>query len=346
MRTALALLLLATACAGSGSGSRAFEISSSADHPLAGVLWSTDRSERIDADRLAATLEAARFVLLGERHDNPEHHRLQTALVERLSAGGRRPAVVFEMLDRAEQPVIDALLAERRRAAAGLEPAFAAEALAARVDWAESGWPDFDLYRALFEAVLAADLPILAAGLPQGENLPPDAPERDPRYGLDEPLPPAEQEARLEEMFVAHCEQVPRELLAPMVARQRARDVRMAHRLWQGARTTGRAILIAGNGHVKRGRVADPLVRAGIDRRQIVSVGLLELDPDLRRIEETRADRFDVVVFTPAIEREDPCEALRRRFEGASPHPDPESDAPPDLPPGEPLTSRSRTVPR
>jgi hypothetical protein len=33
-------------------------------------------------------------------------------------------------------------------------------------------------------------------------------------------------------------------------------------------------------------------------------------------VDETSAREFDFAVFTPAAEREDPCEALRRRSSG------------------------------
>ena len=50
-----------------------------------------------------ADIAAARdFVLLGEKHDNPDHHRLQAWMIDALVARGRRPAIAMEMLD-AEQ---------------------------------------------------------------------------------------------------------------------------------------------------------------------------------------------------------------------------------------------------
>lgn len=289
---------------------------------LVGTIWSRERTDRIDPEALRDTLRSARFVLLGERHDNPRHHRLQAQLVEQLAAGRRRPALVFEMLDREQQPVIEAFLAEAR---AEPGPADATD-LARRVSWAESGWPPFEIYRPLFVVALDEELPLVAAGLPRGETLAPDAPERAPRSGLHESLPEAEKAARIEEMHEAHCGLLPREALADMVEKQRARDVRMAHRSWQAAERQGRAILIAGNGHVQRGRVDAVLRRVGTPRDQIASVGLLEVDPDGSRMPSTDppagspdglphgAERFDFTVFTAAVEREDPCEALRSRM--------------------------------
>ncbi|NNL66311.1 MAG: ChaN family lipoprotein, partial [Myxococcales bacterium] len=163
---------------------------------------------------VVARAEAARFVLLGEIHDNADHHRLQARLLARLAAESPAPAVVFEMLASDRQADVDAFLASGAR-----DP----EALAERVDWKGSGWPAFDLYRPVFAAALEAGLPLYAAGLPQGE--PPgggDSAWRE-RFALDAPLPAELQTTRIEEMFVSHCELVAREQLGPMVEIQRAR---------------------------------------------------------------------------------------------------------------------------
>jgi len=306
LRIAAGLLAggLATACAPSGPGP--FEAERHRDHPLVGAVVSGARGE-VDRGALRARALAARFVLLGETHDNPAHHRLQARLVAQLAAEWPRPpAVVLEMLDPEDQPAIDAFRAAGRR-----DP----DAFAARVGWAESGWPDFALYRPLFRAVLDAGLPILAAGLPRDELLAPDAPERAPRFGLGEPLPPPERAARLDELYAAHCELVPRDALAPMLERQRERDVRLARLLLRGARAQGRAVLVAGNGHVRESGVPAVLARAGVEPGAILSVGLLEVEPGRTRVEATEAGRFDLAVFTPAAAREDPCERLRRRLE-------------------------------
>ncbi|HKJ24674.1 MAG TPA: hypothetical protein VKB65_07620, partial [Myxococcota bacterium] len=111
---------------------------------------------------------------------------------------------------------------------------------------------------------------------------------------------------------VGHCELLPREALAPMVEFQRARDARLALALLRGAGESGRAVLVAGNGHVRDGDVPALLERAGVARDAIVNVGLLEAGPEA----DVEADHFDFAFFTPEAEREDPCEALRERLGG------------------------------
>src|SRR4051794_21542665 len=45
--------------------------------PLAGRIWDAQARDFLDEGSVMLRAERARFVLLGEKHDNPEHHRLQ-----------------------------------------------------------------------------------------------------------------------------------------------------------------------------------------------------------------------------------------------------------------------------
>ncbi len=301
----LALALSGAAQMDRAEGPAPFETTGHADHPWVGRIWSSAEAAWIEAGVLDRRLAAARFLLLGEVHDHPDHHRHQARFLAARAGGPERPAVVFEMLERARQPEIDAFLAGPERSP---------EAFAKRVDWASSGWPDFALYRPIFAVALVPPLPILAAGLPLHDPVPPGPAERQ-RFGIDRPLPPDQQEAWLDEMFEGHCKLMPRDQLGPMVEFQRARDARMAGALLRGGGEDGSAVLIAGNGHVRWGGVPSLLVHAGVPREAVLAVGLLEVDPAASEPGETQASRFDVAIFTPAAEREDPCEGLRRRLE-------------------------------
>src|SRR5207245_9808486 len=88
-------------------------------HPLVGRIWDVKAGTFIPEDTLVARLVASRFVLLGERHDNPDHHVLQAKLVRAIVAAGRRPAVGFEMLATDDAPAIVRYLARSPKDAAG-----------------------------------------------------------------------------------------------------------------------------------------------------------------------------------------------------------------------------------
>src|SRR3954465_13282726 len=68
------------------------------DNALVGRIWDAKAGTFVEPRVMFGRLAATRFVLLGERHDNPDHHRLQARALSELVKAGRRPAVVFEML--------------------------------------------------------------------------------------------------------------------------------------------------------------------------------------------------------------------------------------------------------
>ena len=328
MRRHLCLLTLSTclACAGgqpegstvtpeaedatSDAGFGPWQAPLHADHPLVGTAWSVAEGAPLTRAELEERVAAARFVLLGETHDHPDHHRLQGAMIQAALDAGREPAVAYEMLEPGDQAAIDEFVA------AGTAEA---DAFAELVDWANSGWPEWSLYRPAFAPALAAKLPILAAQVPRSETkrfmsegLGIVEDETVARYGLDQPLAEDMQAGLLDEMFASHCEMVPREHLAPMIEIQRIRDARMADALLRGAEAKGRAILVAGTGHTRAIGVPRLLRQTGVDEAEILSVGFVAVDPERGEASEY-GEEFDVIVLTPGVEREDPCAQMRAK---------------------------------
>ena len=117
------------------------------DHPLTGVILDVAGGRRVSEAELVARVQAADIVLVGEIHDNPDHHRLQARLLQAFSATHHAPAVAFEMLNRDQQSAVDASLVAHPGEA---------DALARAVAWDSSGWPPWSIYRPVFEAALAA----------------------------------------------------------------------------------------------------------------------------------------------------------------------------------------------
>src|SRR5690606_28863069 len=105
---------------------------------------------RISRTELLERLAARRHVALGETHDNADHHRLQAELIESLTE--RRAAVVFEMIEAERSAVAADALRQ------------GVDALARAVDWASSGWPEFEIYAPVFLATRSAELELRGAG--------------------------------------------------------------------------------------------------------------------------------------------------------------------------------------
>ena len=273
------------------------------DHPLAGRIHQTAGERFVDQDVLVADLAAADFVLLGERHDNRDHHRLQALLIRELQAASPRPRVVaFEMIAGDRQLAAVEHLKARPGDAAGL---------GAAVGWSALGWPDWALYQPIAEAALAAGAQIVAADLSQAQKR---AVFRDGpgvlqtamvrRTGLDRRLPEPLAAGLAQELRDAHCGEVPDAVVEGMFRVQRARDAMMADRL---ATVGGRAggVLIAGNGHVRNDRGVPWYLTRIRPGARIVSVGLLEVFEGMRAVPDDLP--FDYVWFTPRAGAGDPC---------------------------------------
>ena len=113
---------------------------------------------------------------------------------------------------------------------------------------------------------------------------------------------------------------MPRSAFGTMAMAQRYRDVHLARALAMAADRHGVAILIAGNGHVRKDRgVPWALARLAPGRTMLV-VAFSEASadrPGAADYVEAGADGrtlADLVVVTPRTERPDPCVEMRARF--------------------------------
>ena len=214
------------------------------------------------------------FILLGELHDNPDHHRARAERLRQLIAQEPKTVVVFEQFSRSE----DAAVAQARKAAPGDVDAVIEAAKFDRKGWR---WP---LHRPLFEVALQAGAEV------RGGNIDRDQIRRIVREG-DAAWPAdllalrdrvawrdTQQDTLRQDIQDGHCGAMPEAMLPGMVQAQRARDAAMAQAMFD-ARKSGarRVVLIAGNGHVRRD-VAVPvyLQAAGVPASDIDAVAYLE----------------------------------------------------------------------
>lgn len=310
-----ALALLVALAAGCAPATRAAPLGR--DHPLVGRIWDVAGAHFTEPGALAARLVPQRFVLLGEKHDNPDHHRFQAWLVRALIAAGRHPALGFEMLSLDDGPAIARYLAARPTDAAGL---------GAAVRWERSGWPEWAQYQPIAEAALASGLPIVAANIsrPTARAVSlgdPNALDRAlvARYGLDRPLPPETRRAMAAEIRDAHCGHAPESRLDGMIAAQRARDAQMAESLVVGEQDG--AVLIAGAGHVRNDRGVPAYLRARLHGTSVASVAFVEVRDGWTAPADYAARfgagslPFGYVWFTERADDADPCETFRESLE-------------------------------
>lgn len=243
-------------------------------------------------DDLLARARASDAVLLGELHDNPAHHERRAGLLRAL--GGGVP-VVAEQLTRGVRVAWNHAGAEAALVAAGFD---------ARA-W---GWP---AYRPLFEALAAQRSPLA------GANAPRDEVRRVAREGraalpaelralLDRaPLQPAARNALEDDLVRGHCGHLKDDRLDAMVWAQRSRDAAMWLALEEARAGAGAgpAVLLAGNGHVRRDYGVPQIAAAVAPGRRVLSVVFAEAGSDERT-------PCDLRWITPPAGREDPCRGM------------------------------------
>jgi uncharacterized iron-regulated protein len=237
--------------------------------------------------------------LLGEVHDNAAGHRLRLQAFDALLATGARPALVMEMFDRGDQPVIDAARARQPRPTAA---ALVAEVLAARPTGAPTGggW-SWSFYEPFIERALQLDLPLVAANVGRAEAR---LVMRDglAAHGFDPAVPEPVLAALGAGIEASHCGQVDAPMARRMALAQVARDQQMARAL--EAQAARGAVLLAGNGHV-RTDLGAPRWLGPAARARAESIGVVESGDG--------SAVYDRRVEVAAQPRPDPCAGMPTR---------------------------------
>ena len=288
MRAALLAVLALAGCA----GGLLLE-----DHPLASRVWDVHAGAFVSVEIMLERAARSRHVILGETHDNPEHHRLQRTALEALAQHGAARALAMEQFDSEHQAAMDAARAR------GAD----AEVLADAGRFDRKGWR-WALYRPLVDFAVAQGWPLVAANLSRAEARLIIA---EPSRSSLAPPEPALREALERDMIEGHCGRRPEaRRLTGMVEAQRARDARMAKRL--ASQAPGTTVLITGLGHARK----DVGVPRYLPDSSAVSIALVEVD-DARLAPRDYFDAFatsasfDYLWFTPRFDRKDPCAAMK-----------------------------------
>lgn len=283
------------------------------DHPLVGRVWLPGLQAFTSADEVVALARQSDSVLLGETHDNADHHALQAWMVGRLTTAWHQPLVAFEMIDSAQAQALAEYLRGHPGDAAGL---------GAALNWEKSGWPDWhNNYRPVAQAALSAGAPLAAANLSRDETkivAKGDIPAAwAGKLGLEKPQAADQRQTMEADIQAGHCHMLPERALPAMVRVQRGRDAVMAFAVAQAPKS----ILIAGAGHVRKDVAVPGHLAETQPHRKVFSVAFIEVqagkdNPSLYA-EAFDADRlpFDAVWFTARAERADQCEAFRQHME-------------------------------
>lgn len=227
----LVLLLSLSAC---GASLPSWQGSAGLADPHLGQVWVTAEQRWITPQALVERLAPAPYVVVGEQHDNPDHHALQLWLLQRLQAARPQRSLLLEMLQPAQQARVATLKGTSLPGDAALQE---------QLDW-QPGW-DWAMYGPLVRWGLDVPAQLLAANL-DGDTMMAlyrRPPPLSPRYS-------AEALRRLRDTIEAsHCGRIDEQQVTAMLAIQQARDQAMAAAL---ANAPTPALLLAGNYHARR----------------------------------------------------------------------------------------------
>lgn len=277
----------------------------SADHPLAGKIWDLNSRSFIDTATLLTMTNTADVLLLGEVHDNPEHHELQLQLLKARIATGSRPALMMEQLNAENQPALDLALSGTDR-----------DKVLNRVN-ALVKFSNAEDYLALLTIAVDNKLPVIAANITNPQLQPViwngyaavDAGELK-RLAVEEVWSAQRQDYLANHMGGAHCGQLRDELRAGLSRSQRLKDAMMVD---SAVTSIPRGVVgIVGSSHARRD-IGLPLYFAARDpKAHIISVAFVEVSPGhadpLAYIDSATGEApYDVIWFTPRVARTDPC---------------------------------------
>ena len=259
--------------------------------PVVGEIRDLRSGQPLTAEELVARLETPSRLIVGEQHDNRDHHALQLWLLQSLGERRAQGSLLLEMLTPDQQLRVD----DVRHAST--PPADLPDALA----W-QSGW-DWNLYGPIVRFALTQQYPLLAANL---DTLEVRAVYANPPTlsGLRSNAASVKDEL-LEQVSDSHCGLLPKSQMPAMLAVQQQRDRRMAERLLAAPTPS---LLFTGAYHARKD-VGVPIHVLDLGEPQAPMVLMLA-----EQGSEVTPAMADYVWYTPATPPQDYCAQMRKQF--------------------------------
>lgn len=283
------LSLVLSGCQASLPDLPAWQAGEGRDSAQLGQIRDLATGEQLTPEQLVAYLAPAPRVLVGEKHDNPDHHALQLWLLRALEARRPQGSLLLEMLQPSQQPLIDAVQGQ----------AVMPEDLPKALAW-QDGW-DWQWYGPIVQEALHRQIALLAANL---------SPEELRQAYRDTPVlqgprsnAPAVKAALLDQVRAGHCGLLPENQLPAMLAVQQQRDRRIAERVLGAPQP---ALLLTGSYHARKD-LGVPLHLADLGAEGESKVLLL-----VEVGEKVEPGMADYVWYTAALPEQDYCARLRR----------------------------------
>ncbi|GAA3913933.1 ChaN family lipoprotein [Litoribacillus peritrichatus] len=276
------------------------------NHPLVGHIIKTDTQHSISDSQLVEELAEADYVLIGEKHDNPDHHLLQNWLLTQLLPNAKYQ-VTYEMMTYDQQSQLDTLNASSLTSD-----------IATAANFQTSGWAP-QMYLPLLQTSLNKGATISGGNLPKEQIMTlysanPASLKPANRFTTMNVLNDAQMLTLDKYIFEQHCELMPMSQVGPMSKIQIAKDASLAFSMVNSS--APKNILITGNFHANK-TLGVPVHLAQLEPKatslivQIVEVEPGKTEPsDYLKVDDQTAD---YLWFTPKWSNRDYCDDIKAK---------------------------------
>jgi uncharacterized iron-regulated protein len=275
------------------------------DHVLNDRIYDVKNNRLINKSELPGSISSSKYILLGETHDNIQHHLNQTWIIDALAKQSFSTSVSFEMIDNTQAGFI---------ASKNIETS---NELIELLNHFKTGWEYEAYYKGLFDSVLQAGYRIYPANIERQQlyniiqkkksELPIETEQLMSAVSLTHEM----EDSLQKEIVESHCGMIDQESAKPMMQGQQIRDATMALSLLKS--DADKRVLIAGLGHVRKDRGVPIYLSTQDMEDNIMVIALIEVEQGLIDIASYtthwngKAFPFDYIWFTARANREDPC---------------------------------------
>ncbi len=274
------------------------------DHALVGKIWDTQKNAWLTKKQLNLELLEYDYILLGETHNNYDHHILQSSVIDSLVAADVQPTIVMEMLAQKNwqgQPTVWTNL----------------EALKKQAILRNDGWP-WELYIPVLKSVVENRLELIAGNIDSkslhkwsnkmGSNVDEDIVRE---YSIS-----SQGYRQLKRDIVeSHCGYANTGFVQFMARAQLQRDYVITNTLINSKLPV---VLIAGAGHVRNNYAIPMQLLHKYHQLAYISIAFVPVQPGWNDpndyLDESPAE-FDILYFTPSHTNEDPCLVFRKQLQ-------------------------------
>ncbi|HEY3985637.1 ChaN family lipoprotein [Cedecea sp.] len=205
-----------------------------------GQIIDLHSGEMLTDRQLLVKLAGAQRLIVGEKHDNAEHHQIELWLMQNLQRERPQGSVLLEMLTAGQQPRVTRVKSWLKE-----DPLVRDSHIQELLSW-QKGWP-WEMYGGVVTEALRAPYPLLNANINRDEIMRLYKEPHFPEGKLS--TAPAVQAALTETIIAMHEGNIEGQQLTAMLAIQQQRDRYMAQQLLNAPAP---ALLIAGGYHASK----------------------------------------------------------------------------------------------